>query len=246
MILLLALAVLMPVQNAPVAEAEALFALGHRLYGEGDFRGAAAAYEGARETGWTSPALELGLGNAYFKSGQLGRAVLHFERAHRLAPRDPDVQHNLLLARERVETVAESPPPPADAAVRWLSIHVGANSLAVGLFALYLAVLGLVGFRLWTREPRPWLRRALVVLVPLLLFTTVAAVGTARYEAQPRAVVVAEAVALRTAPSATAVAAETAPEGAVLPVTAERGAWRGVRLPDGTTGWAEASALEEI
>lgn len=246
--LLLLLALLLPAQS--VADADTLFALGNRLYAEGDFRGAAAAYEGAAETEWTSPALELGLGAAYFEAGQLGRAVLHFERAHRLAPRDADVEHNLQLARFRVN----APPAalsPADAAARWLSERVGAAVLAFVLFVLYLAVLGLVAFRVWTRTPKtrtpnPWLRRALVVLIPLGLLTAGAAVGTARYEAQPRAVVVAGEAAVRATPSPTAGTTSTLPEGAVLPVVAERGAWRAVRLPDGSEGWVVASALEEV
>ncbi len=246
MILLLALAFLLPAQAEPHAAAEALFALGNRLYEEHDFQGAAAAYEGALDTGWTDPVLELRLGDAYFEAGQVGRAVLHFERAHRLAPRNADVQHNLRLARERVASTESPPLAPAEAAARWLATRAGGDNLAAVLFVLYLSVLGLVAFRLWTKTASPWIRRALLVLVPLGLLVAVAAVATARYEARPRAVVVADTAALRAAPSASAAVAATMPEGTVLPVTAERGAWRGVRLPDGTTAWAGASALEEI
>ncbi|MEP0546669.1 MAG: tetratricopeptide repeat protein [Rhodothermales bacterium] len=246
MTLLLALALLLPAQAESPDEAEALFALGNRLYEESDFQGAAAAYEGALDTGWTDPALELRLGNAYFEAGQLGRAVLHFERAHRLAPRNEAVQHNLRLARERVPSAEPSPLAPAEAAARWLAMRVGSDGMAALLFALYLGVLGLVGFQLWTKTENPWRRRALLVLVPLGLLVAVAAVATARYEAQPRAVVVADAAALRTTPSSTGAVAATVPEGSVLTLAAERGAWRGVRLPDGTTAWAGASALEEI
>ena len=227
--LLLVLVLLLPAQ--PFAEADTLFALGNRLYAEGDFRGAAAAYEGAAEAGWTSPALELGLGAAYFEAGQIGRSVLHFERAHRLAPRDLDVRRNLRLAHARVD-LAPSPLPPTEATARWLSTRIGANTLAVALFALYLVVAGLVGFRLWTRTPRPWLRRALLVLVPLLVFATVAAVGAAQYETRPRAVVVAGEAVVRAEPSSSAGATATAPEGAVLRITDERGGWRAARLPE--------------
>jgi tetratricopeptide (TPR) repeat protein len=241
--LLIVLAILLQAPSA--TPADTLFALGNRLYAEGDFRGAAAAYEGAAETGWTSPALEHGLGAAYLEAGEVGRAVLHFERAHRLAPRDADVAHNLRLARARVDFAAP-PLPPGEAAARWLSARVGAGALAVVLFLLYLAVLGLIGVRLWTGTPRPWLRRALLVLIPLGLFAAVAAVGTARYEAQPRAVVVASDAAVRAAPSAASGTTSTLPEGAVLPVTDERSGWRAVRLPDGSRGWIAASALEEV
>lgn len=241
--LLLVLALVLPVQ--PGAEADTLLALGTRLYAEGDYRGAVAAYEGAAETGWTSPTLELNLGAAYFEAGQLGRAVLHFERAHRLAPRDPEIEHNLRLARANVD-VSPAPLPPTTAVARWLSEHVGATALAFVLFALYLAVLGLVGVRVWTKTPRPWLRRALLVLVPLGLVTTVAAVGTARYATQPRAVVVANEAAVHASPSATSGTTATLPEGAVVPVTDARGGWHAVRLPDGTRGWVATSMLEEV
>lgn len=246
MTLLLALILLLPAPTAPLDEAESLLALGDRLYAENDFRGAAAAYEGALATGRTAPTLELRLGNAYFEAGQLGRAVLHFERAQRIAPRNEAVQHNLLLARARVASESVAPPPPAEAVARWLATRIGGDGLAATLFMLYLAVLGLVAFQLWTKATAPWLRRALLVLVPLGLIVAVAAVVTAQYEARPRAVVVAVEAALRANPSAGSAVSASVPEGTVLIVTDERGPWLGVRLPDGTTAWTAAASLEAI
>jgi tetratricopeptide (TPR) repeat protein len=239
--LLLVLTLALSVQ----ADADTLYALGNRLYAEGDFRGAAAAYGGAAETGWTSPDLELALGAAYFEAGETGRAVLHFERARRLAPRDPDIQHNLRLARERANAES-SRLAPADTAARWLSSTVGAGVLVALLFVCYLAALGLVGYRLWRGSPMPWLRRTLLVLVPLGLFVTVAAVGAARYDAQPRAVIVADAADVFADPSATSAATATVAEGSVLTVLDTRGRWHAVRLPDGGRGWVAAAALEEV
>ncbi|MEM1043465.1 MAG: SH3 domain-containing protein [Bacteroidota bacterium] len=229
---------------APQAEADRLFALGNALTSEGDLRGAAAAYEGALRTGWTSPELELNLGHAYLKAGQLGRAVLHAERAHRLAPRHEAVRQRLRLVREEAGTPAPLR-SPTDAAAAWLAAHVGAGGLAAFLLVVYLAVLGLVGFRLWTKEPRPWLRRGLVVLVPLAVLVAAATRLTVQHEASPRAVVMADTNVL-SSPSSAAAAVDAAPEGLVLAVTAQRGLWRAVRLPGGGEGWVEASALEEI
>ena len=72
-----------------------------------------------------------------------------------------------------------------------------------------------------------------------------AAVLAARSDATPRAVAV-EAAALRTAPTPEAPGAGSAAEGAVLVVTDRRAGWTEVRLPDGSTGWAEAAAVEEL
>ncbi len=242
--LLLILLMLAPQAETPRAEAERLFVLGNTLMSEGDARGAAAAYEGVLDTGWTSPELELNLSRAYLDADQLGPAVLHVERAQRLAPRHEAVAHNLRLVREHVGASA-APPSPNEAAARWLSTHVGAGGMMAMLLVVYLAVLGLVGFRLWKGETRPWLRRALVVLVPIALVAAAAALLTARYEAAPRAVVLVDAE-VRGTPSDMAPTVEEVAEGMVLPITDERGLWRAVRLPDGDEGWIEASALEEI
>ncbi len=44
-------------------------------------------------------ALFYNLGNAYYKQGDHGRAILNYRRAQQLAPRDPDIEANLALAR---------------------------------------------------------------------------------------------------------------------------------------------------
>lgn len=243
--LLLLLAFFQPAPDDS-AEAARLFALGNELYAEGDALGAAAAYERAAETGWTSAALETNLGTVYAEAGRLGRAVLHLERARRLDPNDEAVAHNLTVVLDRLGDDVGAALPPSETAGRWLASTVGVGSLAVLAFVLYLAVITLLVAWTWTRALPVWRRRALVALAPLAVLVGAAAVLAARAEALPRAVVVAEAAALRTAPTPEAASAGSAPEGAVLVVTDRAGGWAEVRLPDGSTGWAEIGAVEEI
>ncbi len=42
------------------------------------------------------------LGTAYLKQKQIGKAIIHLEKAHSLKPRDLDIKHNLLIARDFV------------------------------------------------------------------------------------------------------------------------------------------------
>ena len=63
-------------------------------------------------SGTVSPAIYFNLGNAYFKAGQLGRAIAALREAEKLAPRDPDVRANLQFIRGRVQG-------PAAAASSW-------------------------------------------------------------------------------------------------------------------------------
>jgi tetratricopeptide (TPR) repeat protein len=78
------------------------FEQANRLYEQGKFSEAAAAYETLIKTGKASASLYFNHGNALFKSGQIGRAVVSYQLAERLAPRDPDIRANLRFAREAV------------------------------------------------------------------------------------------------------------------------------------------------
>lgn len=78
------------------------FESANRLYEKGDYAAAAGAYEKLTSTGRASPALLFNLGNAYFKNGQIGRAVAAYHRAQQLHPRDPDIRANLKFARAAV------------------------------------------------------------------------------------------------------------------------------------------------
>jgi hypothetical protein len=234
LLVVLALLQVAPAAGAP-AEAERLFALGRRLFDAGDAAGSVAAFEGAAATGWTAGALEYDWGTACLATGDLGCAVLHLERAQRLMPGHAAVSHNLRLARTRA---GADTPPPSRALPTALRRGPG-GLLALGLL-LYFAAAALAGYRLWTRRPDAWLRRALVVLVPL------AALGLGAWawaEARtPEAVVVA-AAALHDAPGAEA-GAELA-SGHLVRVLGRRGDWVEVRT-DGARGWLPARAVKEI
>src|SRR5207249_8839840 len=81
----------------------------NKLYEQGKHSEAAANYEKLIQTGWVSAALYFNLGNALFKSGQIGRAIAAYRQAEQLAPRDPDVRANLQFARNQAQGPTLSP-----------------------------------------------------------------------------------------------------------------------------------------
>ena len=101
--LLLLSAVTLHAQTPPSFEAA------NKLYYENKFPEAAVAYEKLIQPGSGSPALYFNLGNAWFKSGQMGRALAAYRRAEQLAPRDPDVRANLQFARNQTQGPTFSP-----------------------------------------------------------------------------------------------------------------------------------------
>jgi tetratricopeptide (TPR) repeat protein len=89
---LFALAIYLP---ARAAETSSEFDAANRLYEKGDYAAAATAYQKLTSGGRASAALLFNLGNAYFKNGQIGRAIAAYRQAEQMAPRDPDIRANL-------------------------------------------------------------------------------------------------------------------------------------------------------
>ena len=91
---------LLAVSPALAEDPSALFDAGNKLYEQGKYGEAAAAYLRLLERGDRSAAVYFNLGNACFKSGQIGRAILAYREAARVTPRDPDLRANLQFARK--------------------------------------------------------------------------------------------------------------------------------------------------
>ena len=73
----------------------------NRAFADGRFAEAVKQYETVvREKGYSAPVL-YNLANSYFRAGQIGPAILNYERAQVLAPNDPDIVANLSFARKQ-------------------------------------------------------------------------------------------------------------------------------------------------
>ena len=79
------------------------FLEGIKKYQEQDYPSAIRIFTELTEKGVTTGKLYYNLGNAHLKKGNLGHAILWYERAARLIPRDPDLKFNLSHARSLVK-----------------------------------------------------------------------------------------------------------------------------------------------
>ena len=61
------------------------------------------------EAGSQAGALYYNMGNAYFKSGQLGKSILYWEKAARMMGEDDDLAANLAIARARLADKLDEP-----------------------------------------------------------------------------------------------------------------------------------------
>ncbi len=87
---------------------------------EGRFQDAADGYSSLIRSGFSSGHLFFNLGNAYFRLNSPGRAILNYERARLLIPRDPDLRFNLDHARDQIQDAVSNPDSFIGAAFFWL------------------------------------------------------------------------------------------------------------------------------
>lgn len=222
-----------------------IFFHANTLYGEERYAEAAAEYERIVDAGLESAPLYFNLGNAWFKAGDVGRAVLAYERALRLAPADPDVQANLRFAREG--DADEGPSLPSRVLFPFAA-RVATDTLLAWSSALYaLAMLLLIVARLVPAADRTAKRAALVMGVALVVTASSAAFRLVTVDLPTYAVVVAPAgTTVRFEPSATGTAHFDAKVGSVLRVLAARDQWAQVARRDGTRGWVPADAITRL
>jgi tetratricopeptide (TPR) repeat protein len=76
-----------------------LFDKANHAFVESKYKEAISDYIRVIQQRGFSPNVLFNLGNAYFRDGQIGLAILSYERAQRLNPRDPDIAANLKRAR---------------------------------------------------------------------------------------------------------------------------------------------------
>jgi tetratricopeptide (TPR) repeat protein len=74
-------------------------------YNAGRYREAIELYDQAVQSGQTTAALFYNLGNAWFRAGDLGRAILNYERALVLEPQHPEADANRRLARDKARAL---------------------------------------------------------------------------------------------------------------------------------------------
>jgi hypothetical protein len=226
----------------------------NQLYESGQYAQAAQAYQQLVDQGYADSALFYNLGNAYFKQGDSGRAILNYLRAERLAPRDPDVEANLTLARAQIVDQLEGLSNDnglfgnlATLTGDWLTLNELAM-ITLGLWVLFAFLV--IGFNGSKRGSglREGLAYALVV-ASLLLAVGVVGLASRLHIANVRseAVVVAQEVTVTSGPGSQYVTEFALHSGTEVSLVETRENWVRLVVADGELqGWVPASAVEAV
>ena len=223
-----------------------LYRQGNLLYEGGKYEEASRTYERIIERGTRNGHVYYNLGNAYYKQDRIGLAILAYERAARLMPRDGDLHTNLDLAKERtVDQIAGEVPWFGRQALDGVTTNEATvAATAAGFLASLVLVFYLLARRPRTRSATGYaLLAACLVLLMAIGFMSIKIYDSLEHE---EAIVLSPTAVVRTSPGASSEPVFTLHEGAMVQLVELRDDWMRIRLPDGKNGWLSQDDLEGI
>ncbi len=221
-------------------DVEGLMTQGNTYYEKGEFKSAISSYEKVLATDMVSTALHYNLGCAYFSDKQYGKAILHFEKARQLSPRDPDVLHNLEYSRLFLKDRFDLPEPMP--LVVWFKELRQSLSLAeLRMLEEILFILLVVGIILYRLSLTSSFRN---VTVPFTIATTALFLVVGGWFMdraisldEQHAILLVDEAEVRSAPIPGASTLFVIHEGTSAEILDATDAWYELRLEDGKTGW---------
>lgn len=233
--------VLLTVAMLSDARADA-FADGNTEYAAGRFKEAAEKYETAVAAGATNAAVFYNLGNAWYRAGDLGRAILNYERALALEPRHPEAAANVRLAREKARALELRKSRWEAFASRGTTTHYVVTA-AIGFWVLAFAAAALV---LGRRRSVLLITACVVGVLSCVIGVSCAYTLESGTRGRALAIVLDEKVDARLATADNANTVLTLPPGSEIKVLSTRGDWIYVALPNELRGWIPAQSAELV
>ena len=218
------------------------FAKANQDYSEGHFQEAVGGYQNLVKSGQWSANLFYNLGNAWFRLGDFGGAILSYERAVALDPHHPEAAANLVLVRDEARAL-ELKRSGLD---RYLETATSTQYCIAASIAFWFALFAAA--RLF------FLRRRSPAIVSLLILAAIVFAGAvfAVYsletgnKGRALAIVTGKNIEARLATADSSKSVLALPPGSEIKVLSQRGDWLYAALPNDLRGWIPANGAQRV
>ena len=225
-----------------VAQTDTDFAKANQEFAQSHFKEAISGYETLVRSGQWSANLFYDLGNAYFRTGDFGRAILNYERALALERHHPEAAANLQIARDEARAL-ELPQSPPERYLQFASINQYSIAAVIGFWLAIFVIVTMIFARRRSAT-------AIALLIPALLLSAGAiyAVYALEYgnNGNSVAIVTGKDVQARLATADTANSILALPPGSEIKILSTRGDWVYAALPNDLRGWIPAKDAEQV
>ena len=236
---------LIPLASHAITKAEA-----DSAYVRGEYKKAIDDYEALLKKG-VSAELYYNLGNAYYRTENITRAVLNYERALLLSPSDPDIRFNLQMARSK--TIDKIVPEQEMFFVTWYRSLVNMASVdGWAMIALVCLGLAIILALIYLFSNYVWLRKvgffgAFLMIVVFICSNVFAHQQKNQLVNRSGAIIIESAVNVKSTPAKNGIDLFILHEGTrVTIIDASMKEWKEIRLADGKEGWVETKQMETI
>lgn len=233
------------------ADADSLWKAGVEAYAQSEWQVAADSWSALEAEGWQSPVLSYNLGNAWFNSGNLAKAILYYERALKADPSFSDARNNLEFANSLTQDNIDSVPEfLLKSWARDICYIFPSNLWAVMsllLFAVFclLMLLFLLGSTSASRRKGFYGGLAALILA-------VATAGFAFWQADickdnSKAIITMPVVSVKNSPTGTSAKdLFVLHEGTKVTIIDRVGEYSNITIADGRQGWIKTASVEVI
>lgn len=218
------------------------FAKANQAYSESRFQEAVDGYQGLVDSGRWHGNLFYNLGNAWFRLGDFGKAILNYERALALDLHHPEASANLRLARDEARALELR----KDRVEKYAAMATPSQYAVAAAIASWFVLFGLT--RLFLSPRRSAGRMGLIACALVVFALSVYALYTLENGSRGRAlaIVTGKDIEARLATADNASSVLTLPAGSEVTVLSQRGDWVYAALPNEQRGWIPARAVERV
>lgn len=228
-------------------------------YNKEDYPAAISLYNEAIADGDVSAAIYYNLGNAYYRDGRPGRAVIAYERSLRIDPGNADTRANLDFVRSRLEDLPEDDNSFLTNVHHGVVTAMSANAwawFALGVFVLTCAAVAMYIFSGSVMVRKTGFFGAMILALLTIYFIVVASDAYRRIGDHSEAVVTVPTTLLNSVPRQPKQTEKVVPlhEGTKVqiidsvstpddPVSPR---WYNVKINNSTGAWLRATDVERI
>jgi tetratricopeptide (TPR) repeat protein len=218
------------------------FATANQAYSEGRFQEAVEGYESLVRSGRWNANLFYNLGNAWFRLGDFGKAILNYQRALALDPHHPEATANLRLARDEARALELR----KSGIERYAAMITPTQYTVAAAVAFWFVLFGATSW--FFSQRRSAGRMAMIALGAVVCALSIFALFTLENGTQgpALAIVTGKDIEARLATADNARSVLTLPAGSEIKVLSERGGWVYAALPNDQRGWIPAKAVERV
>ena len=224
------------------------------------FEQAVGLYEQLLESGFINGQIYYNLGNAYYRLGMPGKAIIYYRRAEEMRPRDADIKANInLLKRDFVdrETIGQKP-EILKVACFWY-FYLNMNEITVITIYIYLALIASILSIIFLRLQ--WLKKIVIIFASCFLVLVISLGIKAYNHSVEMGVVIADESSIRYGPGEEYEPRFKIHEGAEVRIEEKRDKWykvyvfvdvedshddEGKKEAESKTGWIPESEIGKI